>query len=148
MKPGYREIYQRYRQNIHDGVLKPGDRVPSIRLLAQELQVAKKTVEAAYAVLVGEGYLVSRGPQGTCVNPALTSVPRLADNALSPSTRAARSLAKARAICAPAFRRWTAFPTRNGCCCAPARRAPCARKRWSTRRSRAMRRCARPSPAT
>ncbi len=34
MKPGYREIYQRYRQNIHDGVLKPGDRVPSIRLLA------------------------------------------------------------------------------------------------------------------
>ncbi|EOW6515093.1 PLP-dependent aminotransferase family protein [Cronobacter dublinensis] len=81
MKPGYREIYQRYRQNIHDGVLKPGDRVPSIRMLAQELQVAKKTVEAAYAVLVGEGYLVSRGPQGTCVNPALTPVPRLADNA-------------------------------------------------------------------
>ncbi|NCH56299.1 PLP-dependent aminotransferase family protein [Cronobacter muytjensii] len=76
MKPGYREIYQRYRQNIRDGVLKPGDRVPSIRLLAQELQVAKKTVEAAYAVLVGEGYLVSRGPQGTCVNPALASVPR------------------------------------------------------------------------
>ncbi|EOI3467775.1 PLP-dependent aminotransferase family protein [Cronobacter turicensis] len=78
MKPGYREIYQRYRQNIHDGLLKPGDRVPSIRVLAQELQVAKKTVEAAYAVLVGEGYLVSRGPQGTQVNPALTVPAQLA----------------------------------------------------------------------
>ena len=76
MKPGYRDIYKRYRQNIHDGVLKPGDRVPSIRVLAQELQVAKKTVEAAYAVLVGEGYLVSRGPRGTCVNPALAIVQR------------------------------------------------------------------------
>ncbi|ELZ9928150.1 PLP-dependent aminotransferase family protein [Cronobacter malonaticus] len=81
MKPGYREIYQRYRQNIHDGLLKPGDRVPSIRVLAQELQVAKKTVEAAYAVLVGEGYLVSRGPQGTQVNPALTVPPRAAETA-------------------------------------------------------------------
>ncbi|NUW54247.1 PLP-dependent aminotransferase family protein [Cronobacter turicensis] len=81
MKPGYREIYQRYRQNIHDGLLKPGDRVPSIRELAQELQVAKKTVEAAYAVLVGEGYLVSRGPQGTQVNPALTVPAQLAQTA-------------------------------------------------------------------
>ncbi|WP_254891515.1 GntR family transcriptional regulator, partial [Cronobacter sakazakii] len=81
MKPGYREIYQRFRQNIHDGLLKPGDRVPSIRVLAQELQVAKKTVEAAYAVLVGEGYLVSRGPQGTLVNPALTVPPRVAEPA-------------------------------------------------------------------
>lgn len=148
MKPGYREIYQRYRQNIHDGVLKPGDRVPSIRLLAQELQVAKKTVEAAYAVLVGEGYLVSRGPQGTCVNPALTPVPRLADNAPVAVHEGGPLACESEGYLRPAFRRWTAFPTRNGCCCAPARRAPCARKRWSTRRSRAMRRCARPSPAT
>ena len=41
------------------GVLKPGDRVPAIRLLAEELKVARKTVETAYAILTGEGYLVS-----------------------------------------------------------------------------------------
>lgn len=68
---GYRAIYQRYQQNILAGVLKPGDKLPSIRVLAEELNVARKTVEAAYAVLVGEGYLVSQGAKGTRVNPDL-----------------------------------------------------------------------------
>ncbi|MGV7091906.1 MocR-like pyridoxine biosynthesis transcription factor PdxR [Siccibacter turicensis] len=68
MKPGYQQIYARYRDNIISGVLKPGDRVPSIRVLAEELKVARKTVETAYAVLIGEGYLTSHGAQGTRVN--------------------------------------------------------------------------------
>lgn len=51
------------------GVLKPGDRVPAIRVLAEELKVARKTVETAYAILTGEGYLVSQGARGTRVNP-------------------------------------------------------------------------------
>ena len=71
MTRGYRAIYARYRQNILAGVLKPGDKVPSIRVLAEELNVARKTVEAAYAVLVGEGYLISQGAKGTRVNPDL-----------------------------------------------------------------------------
>lgn len=69
MKPGYHEIYSRYRDNIMRGVLKPGDKVPAIRVLAEELKVARKTVETAYAILTGEGYLVSRGARGTRVNP-------------------------------------------------------------------------------
>lgn len=75
MTLGYRAIYARYRQNILAGVLKPGDKLPSIRVLAEELNVARKTVEAAYAVLVGEGYLVSQGAKGTCVNPDLVIHP-------------------------------------------------------------------------
>ena len=71
MKPGYHEIYSRYRDNITRGVLKPGDRVPAIRVLAEELKVARKTVETAYAILTGEGYLVSQGARGTRVNPDL-----------------------------------------------------------------------------
>lgn len=61
MKPGYHAIYTRYRDNITRGVLKPGDKVPAIRVLAEELKVARKTVETAYAILTGEGYLVSQG---------------------------------------------------------------------------------------
>lgn len=68
---GYKEIYAHYRQHILEGRLKPGDRVPAIRTLASELQVARKTVEAAYEILVGEGYFVSQGAKGTRVNPAL-----------------------------------------------------------------------------
>ncbi|MGC0267837.1 GntR family transcriptional regulator, partial [Enterobacter hormaechei] len=71
MKPGYHKIYSRYRDNITRGVLKPGDKVPAIRVLAEELKVARKTVETAYAILTGEGYLVSQGARGTRVNPDL-----------------------------------------------------------------------------
>ncbi|MBS0897587.1 GntR family transcriptional regulator, partial [Pantoea dispersa] len=68
---GYKEIYQRFRQQILAGQLRPGDRVPAIRMLAGELQVARKTVEAAYEILIGEGYFVSQGAKGTRVNPQL-----------------------------------------------------------------------------
>lgn len=68
---GYKAIYQHFRQQILAGHLKPGDRVPSIRVLAGELQVARKTVEAAYEILSGEGYFVSQGAKGTRVNPQL-----------------------------------------------------------------------------
>ncbi|YCH29061.1 PLP-dependent aminotransferase family protein [Erwinia sp. PK3-005] len=68
---GYKEIYARYRQQILTGRLKPGDRVPAIRVLASELQVARKTVETAYEILIGEGYFVSQGAKGTLVNPSL-----------------------------------------------------------------------------
>ena len=72
MKPGYQQIYSRYRDNITRGILRPGDKVPAIRVLAAELKVARKTVETAYAILSGEGYLVSQGARGTRVNPDLT----------------------------------------------------------------------------
>jgi GntR family transcriptional regulator / MocR family aminotransferase len=68
---GYLDIYERYRTNILSGAIAPGGRVPSIRVLANELGVAKKTVESAYNILIGEGYLLSRGAKGTIVNPEL-----------------------------------------------------------------------------
>ncbi|KNC91423.1 PLP-dependent aminotransferase family protein [Trabulsiella odontotermitis] len=75
MKPGFQEIYHRYRDNVSRGVLKPGDKVPAIRVLAEDLKVARKTVETAYAILIGEGYLVSQGARGTRVNPDLKISP-------------------------------------------------------------------------
>jgi GntR family transcriptional regulator / MocR family aminotransferase len=68
---GYQAIYQRYKQQILSGNLKPGEKVPAIRVLAADLGVAKKTVETAYNILTGEGYLVSKGARGTQVNPDL-----------------------------------------------------------------------------
>lgn len=51
---GYKEIYARYRQQIMAGALKPGDKVPAIRVLAEELKVARKTVEAGYTNIRSE----------------------------------------------------------------------------------------------
>ncbi|CAM3496216.1 DNA-binding protein [Pseudomonas floridensis] len=71
--PIYRQLYQRFRECMADGRLRPGDRVPAVRALAAELNLARGTVEAAYQLLIGEGYLIPRGPAGTVVSPQLTT---------------------------------------------------------------------------
>ena len=63
--PLYRQIYDHFRTAIGVGQLQPGDRLPSARRLAEEFTTARGTVDAAYAMLAGEGYVVSRGPAGT-----------------------------------------------------------------------------------
>jgi len=70
-EPLYRQIYDRFRAAIAGGLLKPGDRVPSVRALTQELGLARGTVEAAYSLLAAEGYVQARGQAGTVVTPDL-----------------------------------------------------------------------------
>ena len=67
--PLYRQLYLRFRQALDQGRLRPGDRVPAVRALAAELNVARGTVEAAYQQLIAEGLLIPRGPAGTIVSP-------------------------------------------------------------------------------
>ncbi|WP_129139737.1 PLP-dependent aminotransferase family protein [Modicisalibacter coralii] len=69
--PLYRQLYQRFRESIATGRLRPDDRVPSVRSLASELNLSRGTVELAYQLLVSEGYFLSRGAAGTFVSPAL-----------------------------------------------------------------------------
>ncbi|TSH22509.1 GntR family transcriptional regulator, partial [Salmonella enterica subsp. enterica serovar Typhimurium] len=73
--PIYLQLYRRLREAIGEGRLQPGERVPSIRALASELNLARGTVEAAYQLLIGEGYLLPRGPAGTVVSPQLPHAP-------------------------------------------------------------------------
>lgn len=77
--PLQEQIYRRVRAAIADGRLPPGERVPSARALAGELGVARGTVDAAYARLAGEGYLLPRGSAGTVVSPALRADQHLPD---------------------------------------------------------------------
>ena len=69
--PLYRQLYNRFRNAIADGVLKPGDRIPSARALARELGVARGTIETAYGLLAAEGYVQTRGQAGTIITPGL-----------------------------------------------------------------------------
>ncbi|HEY4316330.1 MAG TPA: PLP-dependent aminotransferase family protein, partial [Herbaspirillum sp.] len=70
-EPFYRQIYDRFRNAITSGVLKPGDRIPSARALTKELGLARGTIEAAYSLLAAEGYIQARGQAGTIVTPGL-----------------------------------------------------------------------------
>jgi len=69
--PLYRQIYDRIRGAIAESVLKPGDRIPSVRALTRELGLARGTIDTAYALLAAEGYIMARGQAGTIVAPDL-----------------------------------------------------------------------------
>jgi GntR family transcriptional regulator/MocR family aminotransferase len=69
--PLSQQIANRLRDAIAAGTLAPGARLPSARSLAGQLGVARGTVDAAYAILAGEGTLEPRGPAGTIVSKAL-----------------------------------------------------------------------------
>jgi len=62
------QIRQRLVDGILNGSFPPGMKLPSSRKLAQQLEVARNTVVAAYQQLVADGYLVSRQRSGIFVN--------------------------------------------------------------------------------
>ncbi|WP_276915389.1 PLP-dependent aminotransferase family protein [Parvibacter caecicola] len=62
--PLYRQIYDSIRTGIDAGSYPPGNRLPSIRGLADELQCSRNTIDAAYSLLVEEGFVASRPGSG------------------------------------------------------------------------------------
>lgn len=69
------QIVEDLRARITAGTLRPGDPLPSTRVLARQRGISRGSVVAAYDQLAGEGYLVAtRG--GTRVNPDLPRPPR------------------------------------------------------------------------
>ena len=62
--PLYEALYRCIREDILSGALAAGTKLPSKRALAQNLEVSKITVEAAYNQLLSEGYLCSREKVG------------------------------------------------------------------------------------
>lgn len=60
----YEQIYDFIRKEIREGKLRFGERLPSTRLLAQQLQISRSTVELAYEQLSSEGYIQPRPCRG------------------------------------------------------------------------------------
>ena len=63
-KPLYEFLYDCIKKDIHAGVLKSGDRLPSRRQMAMDNGIAEITVANAYSQLVTEGYITSREKRG------------------------------------------------------------------------------------
>ena len=57
--PLYEALYRCIRSDILSGALEAGEKLPSKRALAENLEVSKITVEAAYNQLLSEGYIRS-----------------------------------------------------------------------------------------
>jgi GntR family transcriptional regulator / MocR family aminotransferase len=66
-QPAYARICDRIRTAIASGALAPNARLPSSRILAKDLGVARNTVDAALGQLVADGYIVRRRGAGSFV---------------------------------------------------------------------------------
>jgi GntR family transcriptional regulator/MocR family aminotransferase len=62
--PLYEALYRCIRADILSGRLSPGEKLPSKRALAANLEVSKITVEGAYSQLLSEGYIRSEEKVG------------------------------------------------------------------------------------
>ena len=67
-RPIGRQIVDAVRMKIATGELAPGDQLPSVRGLAQQLTINPNTVAKAYAELTTEGWLESRQGMGLYVS--------------------------------------------------------------------------------
>jgi GntR family transcriptional regulator/MocR family aminotransferase len=72
--PLYSQLYRQLRSHIVSGILAPGARLPSARVLAVDLAVSRNTVEAALEQLVAEGFVTRRVGAGTTVAASLADI--------------------------------------------------------------------------
>lgn len=68
-RPVYRQIADEIEREIAIGVLRPGDPLPALRVLAAELKVNPNTVQQAYRWLNLHGMVEVKRGQGTFVMP-------------------------------------------------------------------------------
>lgn len=66
-KPIYEQITTQIKNMILNGTLKPGDSLPSMRLLAKELHISLITTKRAYEDLEKEGFITSVVGKGSFV---------------------------------------------------------------------------------
>ena len=65
--PPYGQLRDGIQRQIERGTLLPGDRLPPVRVCAEELELAPNTVARSYRALEEEGWLIGRGRAGTFV---------------------------------------------------------------------------------
>lgn len=76
----YEQIIARIQEAAATGELRPGDRLPTVRQLADQLDIAPGTVARAYSALERLGVVVTEGTRGT----------RVADRSMSSMSAAER----------------------------------------------------------
>ncbi len=77
--PIYEQIIARIEEAVATGSLEPGERLPSVRDLAAELEIAPGTVARAYSELEKRGVVETEGSRGTRVAESQPSEKRAPD---------------------------------------------------------------------
>lgn len=85
--PPFEQLRRRLIDDVADGRLSPGTRLPTVRRLAEDLGLAPGTVARAYRELEATGIIETRGRNGTFVAPQ-------GDAAIREAQRAAAAFAE------------------------------------------------------
>lgn len=67
--PLYAQLISQVKQAVQKGHKQPGDPLPSIRQLANDLNLNNKTVAKAYRLLERDNVIQARGYRGTYIHP-------------------------------------------------------------------------------
>ena len=67
--PLFAQLIAQVKQAVQQGHKKPGDPLPSIRQLANDLNLNNKTVAKAYRLLERDSVIQARGYRGTFIHP-------------------------------------------------------------------------------
>ncbi|WP_339860507.1 GntR family transcriptional regulator [Paremcibacter congregatus] len=67
--PLYAQLVTQIKQAVMDGAIAPGDPLPSIRQLANDLEMNNKTVAKAYQLLERDSVIQTKGYRGTYIHP-------------------------------------------------------------------------------
>lgn len=67
-KPLYEQLVEKYKLLIIKKILKPDEKIPSVRELAKELTINPNTIQKAYRELERQGYVYSVRGRGSFVS--------------------------------------------------------------------------------
>ena len=66
--PIFKQLMDQIKKAVMDGLLKPGDSLPSIRQLANDLELNNNTVAKAYRILERDSVIQTKGYRGTSIH--------------------------------------------------------------------------------
>ena len=68
-RPLYEQIKEKFKELIMSGAVKEGEKIPSVRELANMLAINPNTIQHAYKELEDEGFIYSQRARGSFVAP-------------------------------------------------------------------------------
>ena len=69
-EPVFAQLIDQVKHGIQLGLMSPGDALPSIRQLSNDLDLNNKTVAKAYKLLERDGVIETKGYRGTFIHPS------------------------------------------------------------------------------
>lgn len=90
--PPFEQLRVQFRDLVASGELAPGTRLPTVRRLAEDLDLAPNTVARTYRELEGDGIIETRGRSGSFVSSHGDPIERQAQEAAAAFAQRIRSL--------------------------------------------------------